>query len=123
MLALLHDVAVVHHQDQVGVADGGQAMGDDEAGAALHQGVHRLLDQHLGVGIHRTGGFVQDQDRGVGQDGAGDGQQLHLALRDVGGLFVEHHVVAIRQGADEVVGVGGLGGGDHLLVAWRPERP
>ncbi len=52
----------------------------------------------------------------VGQDGAGDGQQLHLPLRDVGGLLVEHHVVAIRQGADEVVHVGGLGGCDDLFV-------
>jgi len=30
--------------------------------------------------------LVQDQDRRVGQDGAGDGQQLALALRDAGGL-------------------------------------
>ena len=83
---------------------------------SLHQVVHGLLDQHLGAGIDRAGGFIQDQDLRVGQDGPGDGQQLHLALRDVGGLLVQHHVVAVRQGVDEVVHVGGLGGGDHFLV-------
>ena len=78
--------------------------------------IHGLLDQHLGMGIHRAGGFVQDQDGGIRQDGAGDRQQLHLALGDVGGLLVEHHVIAVRQGADEVIHVGGLGGGDDFLV-------
>ena len=30
VVALLHDLAVVHDQDRVGVADGREAMGDDE---------------------------------------------------------------------------------------------
>src|SRR5947209_1761882 len=32
--ALLDEAALVHHQDQVGVADGGEAVGDDDAGGA-----------------------------------------------------------------------------------------
>jgi hypothetical protein len=36
VFALLHNVAVIHHQDPIRVADGGEAMGDDEAGAALY---------------------------------------------------------------------------------------
>ena len=43
--ALLDDVTVLHDQDGVGVADRGQTVGDDEARAALAQGVHGLLDQ------------------------------------------------------------------------------
>ena len=35
---------------------------------------------------------------------------------DVRGVLVEHGVVALGQGAHEVVDVGGLGGGDDLLV-------
>ena len=34
--AALDDVAVVEHHDHVGVAHGGQAVGDHEDGAALH---------------------------------------------------------------------------------------
>ena len=31
--ALLHNVAVPHHKDEVGIPDGGKAVGDDKAGA------------------------------------------------------------------------------------------
>ena len=36
VIALLDDVAVLHNEDDVGLADGGQAVGHDEARAALH---------------------------------------------------------------------------------------
>ena len=53
---------------------------------------------------------------GIGHGGAGDGQQLPLALAEVGPVAGEHGVVALRQAADEAVGVGQLGRGDALLV-------
>ena len=60
VVALLDDVPIAHHQNQVGVADGGQAVGNDKAGAALHQGIHGALDQYLGARINRTGCLVQN---------------------------------------------------------------
>ena len=42
--AALDDAAAVQHQDGVGVGDRGQAVGDDEGGAALAQPVERALD-------------------------------------------------------------------------------
>ena len=78
--------------------------------------IHGFLDQYLGMGIHRTGGFIQYQDGRVSQDGTCDGQQLHLALGNVGGLFVEHEIVSVRQGADEMVRMGGLGCRDDFLI-------
>src|SRR5450759_4943355 len=45
--ALLDDPAVVHDEDRVGVADRREAMGDHEAGPALHELRHRALDQDL----------------------------------------------------------------------------
>ena len=50
--SLLDNVAVVHHEDEVGIADRRQAVGDDEARPPLHEVVHRLLDQDLSVGVH-----------------------------------------------------------------------
>src|SRR5512142_2262352 len=91
-------------------------MGDDKAGAVFHQAVHGALDQAFGARINGTGGLVEDQNLRVGQHGAGDGQELHLSLRDVGSLLVQYHVVAIRQGVDKVVDVGGFGSGDDFLV-------
>ena len=91
-------------------------MCDHKAGAALHQAVHGGLDALLGTGIHAAGGLVQNQDAVICQNGAGDGEQLLLALTHVGSVLVQLHLVAAGQGADEVVGVGSLGGGDHFFV-------
>jgi hypothetical protein len=43
--ALLDDLAVLEHDDQVGVADRREAVGDDERGPAREQPVQRLLDR------------------------------------------------------------------------------
>ena len=58
--AVLDDLAVVNDQNLVGVADGAQAVGDDETGPAGHQAQHGLLDLFLGAGIDAAGRFVQD---------------------------------------------------------------
>ena len=60
MTALLHNVSVVHNKNQIRIADGGKAVGDDKACAAFHQTDHGLLDQHLDAGIDRTGCFVEN---------------------------------------------------------------
>ncbi len=47
MFAYLDNAAVLHHYDAVGLLHCGQAVGDDEGGAALHGtlqgGLHHLL--------------------------------------------------------------------------------
>ena len=116
MGATLDDLAVVQHHDAVGVADGGQAVGDDEDGSSLHQRIHTGLHLGLGVGIDGGGGLVQNHYRGIGHGGPGNGNQLPLALGEAGTVSGEHGVVAVGQPGDEVVGVGQLGGVDAGLV-------
>src|SRR4029450_13127233 len=48
------------------------------AGAAAEQAVERLLDALLGLGVDRRGGLVEDEDRGVEGEGAGEGDELLL---------------------------------------------
>jgi len=43
----LDDGTAIHDQDQVSVFDGGQAMGNNERGAAFHDLVQRGLDIKL----------------------------------------------------------------------------
>ena len=50
MVALLHDVAILHHKDDIGLTDGGQAVGHDKAGAALHHPAKAAWIAHLGAG-------------------------------------------------------------------------
>ena len=77
--APLDDLPVVQHHDLGRRLDGGEAVGDDEAGAPLHEHVQGPLDQLLGRGVHAGGGLVQDQDARVGDEGPGEGEQLALA--------------------------------------------
>ena len=53
---------------------------------------------------------------GVGHGGAGNGQQLPLALAEVGAVAGQHGVVAVGQAADEIIGAGQTGRSDALLV-------
>ena len=55
-------------------------MGDDEAGAAVHQAVHAALHQSLGAGVDGGSSLIEDEHRRVGDGCTGDGQQLTLAL-------------------------------------------
>ena len=43
VIALLDDASVVHHTDDVGIADGGETMGNDKGGTPFHDVVHSLL--------------------------------------------------------------------------------
>ena len=54
--------------------------------------------------------------RAVGQERAGDRQQLLLALGHARRVVVEDRVVAVGQRPHEVVDVGGLGRRDDLLL-------
>lgn len=47
MVTALDHASVVKADDDVGVADRGQAVRDDKGGAALHEGVHAALDLSL----------------------------------------------------------------------------
>ena len=115
MPPLLHDLSVLHHQDQVGAADGGQPVGDDEAGLILHQRPHGLLNEGFCADVHVGGGFVQDQQVGGLQHGSGNGHQLLLPLGNVHAVFGQQGVVALGQPLDHAVNVGGLGRFNHLL--------
>ena len=78
MGAVVGDAAIVHHQDLVGVLDGGQTVGDGDDGLAPRQGGDGLLDQVLVLRVDAGGGLVQNGVRhGVGRAG-GQAEQHHL---------------------------------------------
>ena len=117
MAAAVGHRAVCQHQDAVGVDHAGQAVRQDQRGAAGHQPVERLLDHRLVLGIHRGQRLVQHQDRRVAQQGAGDGDALALATGEPCAAFADHGLVAVGQRLDEVVRVGGVGGGNQVRLA------
>ena len=102
--------------DGVGVADGGQAVRDHKGGASAHDAVHAALDKLFGTRVDARSGLVQDEHRRVGDGHARDGEQLALALRQVGAVGRDRRVVPSRQAADKRIRAGSLGGGAHFLV-------
>src|SRR5215469_4946649 len=86
---LLDDRAMIHHQDQIRVPNGGEPVSNYKARPASHQLGHRLLDLYLCPGIHTTGRLVQNQDLRISQERASNGQQLLLPLRNVGRVFIQ----------------------------------
>src|ERR1700679_3998770 len=73
VIAAFDDAAGFDDQNLVGAAHGGEAVGDDEGGAAAHQVAQTFLDERFGFGIEAGGGFVENQDARIGEDSAGDG--------------------------------------------------
>ena len=75
-----------------------------------------FLDQTLGAGVDRAGSLVQDHHRRVGDRRPGDGQQLALALRQVGAVGGDLGLVALRQAFDERMRIDLLGRLDAFLI-------
>ena len=139
------DAAALHHGDAICMANGGEAMRDDEHGAPLHQPLECQLHHALALRVERAGGLVEQQDRTVGQNRAGDRQALPLPARQTNAPLSEERVVAIGQRVDEFgrvgrfarglhFGIGGArapvadvvehaGGEDHRLLRHRTARP
>ena len=98
MSAALYDAAVVEHDYYVGILYRGEAVCDDEHGAALHEGVHAALDYCLRSGIYRGSGLVEDHYGRVGDRHARYREQLALALRKAGAVAGDEGVVTLRAG-------------------------
>ncbi len=104
------DAAVVEDDDVVGVADGFEAVGDEQAGAAPSGGQEFPGDAGLGAFVHGAGGLVEEEDRGVGEQGAGQGEALALAAGEGGAAFADHRVVPVGEPGQLLVDAGGAGG-------------
>ena len=79
MPAPFDDPAPVEHQDLVGVPHGGKPVGNDKAGALLHQALESLLDLAFGLGVNAGGCLVEDEHRRVFEEIACKGDTLFFA--------------------------------------------
>ena len=111
MRADLFDAAVFHDHDLVGGEDRRKPMRDGDHGPAFGQTLERDLDLLFALGVERGGGFVEQEDRRVLEQCARDREPLLLAAGEEAAFVADDRLVALRLGHDEVVRVGGLGGG------------
>src|ERR1044071_10176360 len=64
---LLYDAAVLEDDDQIGVADGGEAVRDDEGRPPGEERPQSHLDAPLGADVDARGRLVQDADARGGE--------------------------------------------------------
>ena len=101
--AAFHDPAVFHDQDLLGPPDGRQAVGDHEGGPAFHEIGQARLDGGFGFRIEARRGIVQNQDAGIGQNGAGDRDALPLAAGEFHAALAHNGVVLLFELLGELV--------------------
>ena len=123
MAAAAHHVAVVQHDDPVGVLQAGRPLADDEHRHAAGQGRNGLAQRRVGGKVQGAGAVVQDQDVGLCHQGPGDGQALALPARKVAPALLHRLVQAQGLGADEIGGLGRLQGGPQLGVGGGAVAP
>jgi hypothetical protein len=110
-----HDLALVDDRKAFRVLEGGEPVGDGDGRAAGLQLVEGALDFTFGFGVHGGGGFVQNQDLGVLDDGTRNGKPLPLAAGKVLAARPHTGFVGVGQGHDKVMGAGHLGRPDYLV--------
>ena len=97
VIADLDDAALLNHDNFIGVSDGTESVSDHEGGASAEEFGEALLDQAFAVAVEVGGGFVEDQDFGVGEDRAGDGDALTLAAGEFEAAFADQGVEAVGE--------------------------
>ena len=112
--ALLVDGALLDDGDRVCVLDGGQAVRNHDGGPPHHDAVQRVLHNLLRLRVQRARRLVQQQNGGVLDDGAGDGDALLLPARELQAALACIGVVPVGQPADESVCVCSFGRLDKL---------
>lgn len=70
-------------------------MRDGDGGAALRGGVECVLDDTFRGGIECGGGFIEEEDLWVAEEGAGDCYALALAAGEEGAFGADKGVEAI----------------------------
>ena len=76
MFPLFHDQSFFQNNDAIRIRNGGQAVGNGDHGAPLACAGQRVLDFMLCLGIERRCRLIQQQDRWVFQQGAGNPHPL-----------------------------------------------
>jgi len=96
---LIHDQNVVALlQDLVA-----EAVHNGKDGGSRAVGTHSLLQEGIGTGVNRGGGFIQQQDLGVAEDSTGQAQELTLADGIVGAVVSDDSVELALLARDEVL--------------------
>ena len=112
MVALLHHAALIHDHNAVGMADGGQTVRYHQHRAVLAQARQRLLNGALGGVVQGRGSLIQQQNRRVLQECAGNRDALALPAGQLAAIAPHAGGQSAGHVLNELPGVGCFGGSD-----------
>src|SRR5688572_23619591 len=95
--AVLDDAATLENENAIRVLDGREPVRDDEHRASGEQALDGLLDESLALGVERRRRLVENQDRWVGEERAGDRDALPLATGEARAALAEDRLVPLGQ--------------------------
>ena len=100
-----NDLTILQDHDLVGICDGAHAVCDDDDSLVLHEFRNALLNLGFIFDVEACGGFIEEHDGGVLEDGAGDGDALAFAARKRVSVFADDGVVALRKLANKIIAI------------------
>ena len=106
MRASLHDSPAVENDDLVGFPNRRETVRDRQRRTAARKVAQPVLDEPLRLVVERRGRFIEDEDRGIPQDRAGDRDPLLLAPREPEAARTDDGVETVWEALDESVDAG-----------------
>src|ERR1043165_8107029 len=116
MRSHLHDPALLQDDDAIRIANRGQAVGNEEGGAARCESADAALDDGLGSRIQIRSCLVEHEDARVSEEGPSEGDQLTLTDAETDAPFVDDGLVASLEPLDDRVRPYRAGRGLHLGI-------
>src|ERR1700685_422028 len=117
--AQFDDASAVQHGDAIGVADGRNAMRNEDRGAPLHYVAQVVEDFIFRVSIDAGERIVEDEDSWIANQGAGDGGALLLPAGKRNSAFPHKRLIALGKAFNVGGDVGRIGRIVNLPVRGR----
>src|SRR5262249_23598109 len=99
------DPAIAHHQDDIGIPDRREAVGNDKSRAADHEAVERVEYDGFRFRVGRRRRFVEDGERRVFQKCSRYCDPLPLSGRKLGAALTEFGLILVWKSHDEIVSI------------------
>src|SRR5437762_13927066 len=103
MIAALHHLTMMQHENHVSVGDRAETVGDRYGRSACHQYVERSMDFGLDFAIDCTGRLVEQQQRCIGGNGSREREKLSLTYADRCATLPQHLAITLGKTTDDAV--------------------
>ena len=114
MGAPLGDLPLIQYENLVGTLHCFESVCNHNDSLTLGEFSNCLLQKRLIFGVYVGGGFVEDNNRSVLQQGPSNGDTLFFTAGNGGAALANHRIIPIGKGTDKVVAAGFFSGSLHF---------